>query len=90
MDKNRRILRQTEPMETIAKLNCRAEGLRGEIDELLDQLVAADRENYPGVPEGVLRSARQARHFYGWCPCAWVEAEAERLDGNKQTEEANE
>jgi hypothetical protein len=48
-------------------LKDRIEQLREEIDERIDELVAIEKANCPGVPEPVLRNLMTARA--GGCQC---------------------
>ena len=71
----RRILKTVDPMETIAALSARAAELHSEMRAVLDQLVGIDVKQCPGVPSGVLRNLRTAKHYYGLCLCRWLQEE---------------
>jgi len=51
----------------IPTLQERIEALREEIDEFIDERVAEEKKNCPGVPEGILRNILLARS--GDCLC---------------------
>jgi len=78
----RRILKTVDPMQTIAVLSARAADLQKEMKAVLDQLADIDAKNCPGVPVGVLRNLRTAKHYYGLCLCRWLQDEhAENGEG---------
>jgi hypothetical protein len=70
--KGRRVL-EDEP--TITMLAKRAAELQRDINAALDDLVASDREA-TNLPAPVVKSLRTALHLYGFCPCRWVQNEA--------------
>jgi hypothetical protein len=72
--------RVAEATDVIRGLSARARRLQAEINEVLDEIVEADRAMCPGLPLGVLRNLRTARFYYGFCPCAWLRNENEQCN----------
>lgn len=81
--KGHRVLRQTEPMETIGQLYTKVRALQEEVQTLLDCLVEADRAQCGGnLPAAVIRGMRLAPYHNRACLCSWLKDEHERCCGS--------
>ena len=78
---DRRRVKSDDPATVLRSLMGEIEVVQAKIDEVLNGMVDVDREQCPGIPSGVLRNLRIARHCSGFCACSWLKNEAEKFFG---------
>ena len=80
----RRTKKTDDPATVLRGLMSEIEVVQAKIDEVLSGMVDVDRQGCPGVPSGVLRNLRIARHCTGFCACSWLKNEAEKFLGDDE------